>query len=67
MRVKRLKEILTDVGDDVEVTLVTFDYEQGGREFFLNLSCTQADKTRLRFAPGLDIRAVTHLKESNFE
>ena len=61
MKAKRLKEILIDVGDDVELTLVTFDYEQGGREFFLNLSCTQADDTKLRFAPGLDVRALSHL------
>jgi len=61
MKAKRLKEFLKDVDDDVDVTLVMFDYTHGGREFFLNLSCTQADDSKLRFAPGLDVRALSHL------
>jgi len=57
MKVKDLKNYLETVEDNVEITLVTFDHKTGSNEFHLNLSCSQYDSKRLRFAQGLRLPA----------
>lgn len=67
MKVKDLKAALETLDDDVDVTLVTFDYSKGGKEFHLNFSCTQADDTKLRLTIGIDIdcaRMKMHRKKA---
>jgi len=58
MKAKYLKEMLKTIKDDVEITLVTFDYETGDNEFYLNFSCTQNDKTKLRLTKGLSLKML---------
>ncbi len=53
MKIKRLKEIIKDLPDEVEATLILFNQES--TEHYLEESCTQLDSSRLRFYPGLQI------------
>ncbi len=53
MKIKTLKELIKDLDDDVEVTIIEFDYDRGTVERYANVAVTQMDNRKFRLTPGM--------------